>query len=51
MFPLALAQAEGSEIMKPMAITMIGGLLTSTFLTLVIIPVIYSLLVKEKKQA
>jgi HAE1 family hydrophobic/amphiphilic exporter-1 len=34
-----------------MAITMIGGLLTSTFLTLVIIPVIYSLLVKEKKQA
>ena len=42
MLPMALAQQEGSEMMRPMAIAVIGGLLVSTALTLIVIPVIYS---------
>ena len=40
--PLALGLGEGTEINQPMAIAVIGGLTSSTFLTLFIIPVIYS---------
>ncbi|KAB3534835.1 efflux RND transporter permease subunit [Alkaliphilus pronyensis] len=40
--PLALGIGEGAEIQAPMAIVVIGGLLVSTILTLVVIPVIYS---------
>jgi HAE1 family hydrophobic/amphiphilic exporter-1 len=39
--PLALASGEGAEVRAPMAITVIGGLLVSTLLTLVVIPVVY----------
>jgi HAE1 family hydrophobic/amphiphilic exporter-1 len=42
--PLALALGEGAEVRSPMAITVIGGLLVSTLLTLVVIPVVYDLL-------
>ncbi|WP_123769637.1 efflux RND transporter permease subunit [Vulcaniibacterium tengchongense] len=42
--PLALAVGEGAEVRSPMAITVIGGLLISTLLTLVVIPVVYDLL-------
>jgi len=42
MMPMALARQEGSEMMRPMAIAVIGGLLVATALTLVVIPVIYS---------
>ena len=42
--PLALAFGEGSEVRSPMAITVIGGLLVSTLLTLLVIPVVYDLL-------
>ncbi|TGE35519.1 efflux RND transporter permease subunit [Desulfosporosinus fructosivorans] len=44
MLPSALATGIGSEGRAPMAITIIGGLLTSTFLTLIVVPVIYTLL-------
>lgn len=40
--PLALGIGEGTEINQPMAITVIGGLVFSTFLTLIVIPVVYS---------
>ncbi|MCO7226927.1 efflux RND transporter permease subunit [Pleionea sp. CnH1-48] len=43
MLPLALGIGEGAEIRAPMAITVIGGLLISTLLTLIVIPVLYSL--------
>ncbi len=43
MVPLALALRAGSEMWQPLAITVIGGLLTSTFLTLFVVPVAYSL--------
>jgi HAE1 family hydrophobic/amphiphilic exporter-1 len=42
--PLALASGEGAEVRAPMAITVIGGLLVSTLLTLLVIPVVYDLL-------
>ncbi|BDU16339.1 efflux RND transporter permease subunit [Lysobacter auxotrophicus] len=42
--PLAVAMGEGAEVRSPMAITVIGGLLVSTLLTLVVIPVVYDLL-------
>ncbi len=42
--PLALGRGDGAEVRAPMAITVIGGLLVSTLLTLVVIPVVYDLL-------
>jgi cobalt-zinc-cadmium resistance protein CzcA len=39
--PLLFATGPGSEIQKPLAIVVIGGLLTSTLLTLVILPILY----------
>ena len=44
MVPLALGIGEGAEIRAPMAITVIGGIAVSTLLTLVVIPVLYTLL-------
>jgi len=44
MIPLALAIGEGAEQRAPMARAVIGGLLTSTFLTLFVVPVVYTLL-------
>lgn len=48
--PLALGLGEGTEINKPMAITVIGGLISSTLLTLFVIPVVYSLFDKETRR-
>lgn len=47
MIPLALGIGEGTEIRAPMAITVIGGLLASTLLTLIIIPIMYQILDKK----
>lgn len=44
MLPMALSQGEGSEMWKPMGIVVIGGLLVSTIVTLVIVPVFYAIL-------
>ncbi|MGX5174467.1 efflux RND transporter permease subunit [Aliikangiella sp. IMCC44653] len=44
MIPLALGLGEGTEIRAPMAITVIGGLLASTLLTLIVIPIMYEIL-------
>jgi len=44
LLPLAIGIGEGSEVRAPMAVTVIGGLMVSTLLTLVVIPVVYSLL-------
>ena len=49
--PLALAVGEGAEVRSPMAITVIGGLLVSTLLTLVVIPVVYDLLDRSSDEA
>lgn len=47
MLPMALSVTEGSEIWAPMGITVIGGLLFSTIITLVLIPVIYVIVSKK----
>jgi cobalt-zinc-cadmium resistance protein CzcA len=39
--PLALSQGIGSEVQRPLAVVVIGGLVSSTFLTLVVLPVLY----------
>ena len=44
LLPMALGFGEGAEVRTPMAITVIGGLLVSTLLTLVVIPVVYSIM-------
>lgn len=44
MFPLALGLGEGGESEAPLAITIIGGLTVSTFVTLLLVPVMYSIL-------
>jgi hydrophobic/amphiphilic exporter-1 (mainly G- bacteria), HAE1 family len=44
MIPLALAIGEGAEQRAPMARAVIGGLITSTLLTLFVVPVVYTLL-------
>jgi multidrug efflux pump subunit AcrB len=51
MLPLALALNDGGEIQAPMGRAIIGGLLTSTLLTLVVVPVIYSYLVRDRRPA
>ena len=48
LLPLAIGIGEGAEVRAPMAITVIGGLTVSTFLTLIVIPVVYSLVDRKK---
>ena len=43
MLPLAARLGDGGEWRAPMAVTVIGGLLTSTFLTLLVIPSVYTI--------
>ena len=42
LMPMAVGLGEGAEIRTPMALTVIAGLTSSTFLTLVVIPTVYS---------
>lgn len=48
LLPLALGVGEGAEIRTPLAITVIAGLISSTVLTLIVVPVVYTLL--DRKQ-
>ncbi|KXG44510.1 efflux RND transporter permease subunit [Tepidibacillus infernus] len=48
LFPLALGIGEGAETHAPMATVVVGGLTVSTLLTLIVIPVIYSLFERTK---
>ncbi|AND42728.1 cation transporter [Cytobacillus oceanisediminis 2691] len=48
--PLALGLGEGTEINQPMGIALIGGLISSTFLTLFVIPVVYSFFDKDTRR-
>ena len=41
--PMALSQTAGAEVQRPLATVVIGGLITATFLTLVLLPVLYQL--------
>ncbi|MGI9238635.1 MAG: efflux RND transporter permease subunit [Woeseiaceae bacterium] len=48
LLPMAMGFGEGSEVRTPMAITVIGGLVVSTMLTLLVIPVVYSLMDRKR---
>ena len=47
--PMAVSTSAGAEVQRPLATVVIGGLITSTLLTLFVLPVIYSLFHKDKK--
>jgi len=51
MLPLALSKGSGSELWSPMGIAVIGGLIFSTLVTLVFVPVVYAVFVREKKNS
>ena len=53
MVPMAMGIGEGSETWQPMGISVVGGLLVSTFLTLFIVPALYAMMEgrKERKAA
>jgi hydrophobic/amphiphilic exporter-1 (mainly G- bacteria), HAE1 family len=56
MIPLAMGLGEGSEIWQPMGVSIIGGLMFSTMITLILIPVVYTLfganrMKREQKRA
>lgn len=46
--PMALSTSAGAEVQKPLATVVIGGLITSTLLTLVVLPVLYILFTRRK---
>ncbi|MGL1236442.1 efflux RND transporter permease subunit, partial [Vibrio parahaemolyticus] len=46
--PMALSTGSGAEVQKPLATVVIGGLITATFLTLVVLPVLYTWFEKIK---
>jgi len=48
---MALGIGAGNELRAPMARSVIGGLMVSTFLTLVFIPVLYTLFERGKKKS
>ncbi|MFC3420177.1 efflux RND transporter permease subunit [Salinicoccus hispanicus] len=50
MLPLAIGIGEGAELVAPMGVVVIGGLVSSTFLTLFIIPIIYSYFDSETRK-
>ncbi|HNW50039.1 MAG TPA: CusA/CzcA family heavy metal efflux RND transporter [Prolixibacteraceae bacterium] len=49
--PMALSTSAGAEVQKPLATVVIGGLISSTILTLVVLPVLYILFSSGKKKA
>jgi HAE1 family hydrophobic/amphiphilic exporter-1 len=48
--PLALSRGEGSEVWSPLAISVIGGLLVSTIVTLIFVPTLYSIMEQKVKK-
>src|SRR5439155_24956984 len=48
MLPVALGIGRGAEFRSPMAVAVIGGLIWSTLLTLIVIPVVYTLVRSEE---
>jgi cobalt-zinc-cadmium resistance protein CzcA len=46
--PMALATSMGAEVQRPLATVVIGGILSSTFLTLVVLPAIYGWFDRER---
>ena len=50
LFPMSLGLGKGAELQQPLAISVIGGLMLATFLTLILIPLSYDLAEKRKSE-
>ena len=50
MLPLAIGLGEGTEMMRPLAISVVGGLSMSTLLTLIVIPCVYLVVHKASER-
>lgn len=48
--PMALSMAPGSEVQRPLATVVIGGLVSATFLTLLLFPAVYSLTHRKRPE-
>ena len=48
--PMAISHSAGAEVQKPLATVVIGGLISATLLTLVVLPVIYALFTTKKNE-
>jgi HAE1 family hydrophobic/amphiphilic exporter-1 len=46
--PMAFGKGQGSEVWNPLGVTILGGLLVSTLVTLVIVPVMYSIFERSR---
>lgn len=51
LLPMAIGLGRGSEALTPLARAVVGGLVSSTFLTLIVVPVLYTLLVRDKHRS
>ena len=51
LIPMLFATGPGSEVQRPLAIVVIGGLITSTLLTLVVLPTLYKWFEEKKREA
>jgi len=49
--PMALATGSGAEVQRPLATVVVGGILTSTFLTLILLPTLYAWVEKERSSS
>ena len=49
--PMAIATGAGAEVQRPLAIVVIGGLLSSTFLKLMLLPVLYEWVERKARPA
>jgi len=48
--PMAFNTGPGSEVQRPLATVVIGGLITSTMLTLMVLPIVYNWIERRKKK-
>jgi len=48
-FPMAFSTSAGAEVQRPLATVVIGGLITATFLTMVVLPVLYCMYTKKQE--
>jgi cobalt-zinc-cadmium resistance protein CzcA len=49
--PMALSNGSGAEVQRPLATVVIGGLITATLLTLVVLPILYTYFEKEERSS
>jgi len=51
LLPMALSHGIGSETQRPLALVIIGGLVSATLLTLMVLPTLYFIIEQHRKQA